>query len=662
MPTSVSGRLLSGALLCLLLLVTALPARAQEESAPGPIAAPANLQLSPNSAATPFQTAAAWQSFDAGAAGLGQELAGYYSSTFDGRYIYFAPYYNGAYHGNVLRYDTAAPLTSLNSWASFDPGAHGIGVDPDGFTGVILAGQYLYFVPLFNGSEYDGEVLRFDREQPFDSPAAWTTFDPGAHGVGTDPDGYVGGVFDGRYLYLAPYHNGTHYHGEVLRFDTSAPFADAGSWAAFDPGAHGVGVQPAGFYGASFDGRYVYFTPYENDSGKHGELLRYDSQQPFNIASSWTSFDPGAHGVGTDPDGYTGQIIAGGYLYLIPSHNGTAFHGEFLRYDLQANFTSPAAWTSFDPGSHGVGTDPDGYYGAAFDGRFIYFTPFYNGGSYHGEFLRLDTRAPFANSAAWSAFYPGHNGVGSDPDGYLSAVLAGEAIYFTPFYDGTDYHGEVLRLDLDRAVDLSWTSAPGASSYRLFRDGNLIGETSATSWTDGDAQPGAIYTVQSVTASGLISPHAGYLRAPLPGAPLATTDETAPDLQLLNEATLVSGLVQLQLLATDGLDPAGSLSVEIQIDGAWQPAAWNDAVGGYVAYWNSAMEPAGPVSLGVRASDQAGNRQQATLAFDVVPVTPTAISLSTLQSVHEAPVPLLPFFGLLLVLAGGSLSLLRRRP
>ena len=42
------------------------------------------------------------------------------------------------------------------------------------------------------------------------------------------------------------------------------------------------------------------------------------------------------------------------------------------------------------------------------------------------------------------------------------------------------------------------------------------------------------------------------------------------DLQLLNEATLVSGLVQLQLLATDGLDPAGSLSVEIQIDGAWQ--------------------------------------------------------------------------------------------
>ena len=471
----------------------------------------------------------------------------------------------------------------------------------------------------------------------------------------------MGGVFDGRYLYLAPNHNGSHYHGEVLRFDTTAPFAAAASWATFDPNAHGVGTQPNGFYGASFDGRYVYFTPYQNDSGKHGEILRYDSQRPFATAGSWTSFDPGAQGIGSDPDGYTGQIIAAGYLYLIPSHNGTAFHGEFLRYDLQGEFADPTAWTSFDPGTHGVGSDPDGYYGAAFDGRFIYFTPFYNGNSYHGEFLRLDTQADFAGTAAWSTFYPGHNGVGTDPDGYLGAVLAGEAIYFTPFYDGADYHGEILRLDLDRSTDISWTNAPGASSYRLFRDGNLIGETDGSSWTDPDAQPGAIYTVQSVTANGLISQHVGYLRAPLPGAPLTIADETPPDLQLLNEATLVSGLVQLQLLATDGLDPAGSLPVEIQIDGQWQPATWDEAAGGYVTYWNSAMEPAGPVFLAVRASDQAGNSRQEALEFDVVPVTPTAISLSTLQRVHEAPVPLLPFFGLLLVLAGGSLALLRRR-
>ena len=41
-----------------------------------------------------------------------------------------------------------------------------------------------------------------------------------------------------------------------------------------------------------------------------------------------------------------------------------------------------------------VGTecsDPDGYRGAVFDGRYVYFVPDNNGGSDHGEVLRYDT-------------------------------------------------------------------------------------------------------------------------------------------------------------------------------------------------------------------------------------------------------------------------------
>ena len=43
-------------------------------------------------------------------------------------------------------------------------------------------------------------------------------------------------MFDGRYVYLVPYYNGTTYHGVVTPFDTQAPngFADAGSWSTFD--------------------------------------------------------------------------------------------------------------------------------------------------------------------------------------------------------------------------------------------------------------------------------------------------------------------------------------------------------------------------------------------------------------------------------------------
>ncbi|MEZ5410637.1 MAG: right-handed parallel beta-helix repeat-containing protein [Acidimicrobiales bacterium] len=121
----------------------------------------------------------------------------------------------------------------------------------------------------------------------------------------------------------------------------------------------------------------------------------------FTSAGSWSTYDPGANGVGTDPDGFYGAVFDGRYIYFVPHNNGTSYHGEVLRYDTRATFASTAAWASYDPGSHGVGTDPDGFYGAVFDGRYIYFVPHNNGISYHGEVLRYDTRATFASTAAW---------------------------------------------------------------------------------------------------------------------------------------------------------------------------------------------------------------------------------------------------------------------
>jgi len=108
----------------------------------------------------------------------------------------------------------------------------------------------------------------------------WAAYDAGANGVGTDPDGFYGGVFDGRYVYFVPYHNGTAQHGEVLRYDTTLPFDQAASWATYDAGANGVGTDPDGFVGGVFDGRYVYFVPYHNGTAQHGEVLRYDAKQP----------------------------------------------------------------------------------------------------------------------------------------------------------------------------------------------------------------------------------------------------------------------------------------------------------------------------------------------------------------------------------------------
>jgi hypothetical protein len=121
-----------------------------------------------------------------------------------------------------------------------------------------------------------------------------------------------------------------------MRYDTLSPFETASSWLAFDPGANGVGIDPDGYNGGTFDGRYIYFSPTNNGTAPHGEVLRYDTTLPFNSTGAWTTFDPGANGLGNDPDGYAETLYDGKYIYFVPDRNGTGIiHGEVLRYDTR---------------------------------------------------------------------------------------------------------------------------------------------------------------------------------------------------------------------------------------------------------------------------------------------------------------------------------------
>jgi hypothetical protein len=123
-----------------------------------------------------------------------------------------------------------------------------------------------------------GNVLRYDTVGDFTDASSWSKFDPYDHGVGHEPNPeYRGGVFDGRYIYFAPLAGDSAPFGEVLRYDTAGDFEESGSWGAYDPGANAVGFDPDGYGGAAFDGRYVYFAPFSNDGGFHGEVLRYDT-------------------------------------------------------------------------------------------------------------------------------------------------------------------------------------------------------------------------------------------------------------------------------------------------------------------------------------------------------------------------------------------------
>ena len=59
-------------------------------------------------------------------------------------------------------------------------------------------------------------------------------------------------------------------------------------FATYDAGATD-GLETRGFFGAMCDGRYVYFSPQCNTTGRHGTALRYDTHGGFDDPGSWSA-------------------------------------------------------------------------------------------------------------------------------------------------------------------------------------------------------------------------------------------------------------------------------------------------------------------------------------------------------------------------------------
>ena len=398
---------------------------------------------------------ASWNTYDAGANGVGVDPDGYRGAIYDGtRHVYFVPSRNevGQPHAEVLRYNTSlGSFDNPASWTSYEP----TGTIGD-FAGGAFDGQYVYFAPAGHGSY--AQILRYDTQSAFDNPAAWETCQP----AGTD-GGYSGAVFAGDHVYFVPYDTTGGANSTVLRFDTQTGggFCDAGSWETYDPGTAGM------YRGGAFDGRYLYLAGHGGSTAGtiHGEMLQYDTQGAFDDAASWVAFDTVA-----DPDlqakgGYTGVVQAERFVYFIPDMDNTgAYHGQVLRFDTAAGqwFDDEFFWRKFefavadecDPCMDC--NNPVGYDGAVYDGQqFVYFVPHHRGGAQpHGEVLRLDTAGEFNDASSWATYDYGISSECAadpgcvDPDGYSGAATDGRYVYFSPLENEPGaYHGEVLRLD-----------------------------------------------------------------------------------------------------------------------------------------------------------------------------------------------------------------------
>ncbi|MEA3248650.1 MAG: hypothetical protein U9Q73_03010 [Nanoarchaeota archaeon] len=379
-----------------------------------------------------------WEAFDASKIG-GLQTKGYYGATYDGRYIYYAPCRTQDFHGIVLRYDTQGDFKSKNSWESYDASSID-GLTTVGYAGAIFDGRYVYYTPFTESTKRHAKVLRFDTKGEFTSSSSWSAFDAESVGSGI---GYDGEIFDGKYVYFAPFGYDPFAHSRILRLDTEGDFKQSSSWDVYDA-KKTDGLDTKGFYGMAFDGRYTYFVPFNDGNKFHGRVLRYDTRNNFEDAESWSAYDAGNTG-GKDTKGYKGAVFDGRYVYFVPFRSSKQKqHALVLRYDTQGDFKSSSSWSVYDAESTD-GLDTRGYVGAEFDGKYIYFVP-YSGVNniFHAKFLRYDTEEDFMSSSSWSA-YDARNIDGLNTQGYKYSTSDGEYIYFVPYNNGQTFSGIALR-------------------------------------------------------------------------------------------------------------------------------------------------------------------------------------------------------------------------
>ena len=363
-----------------------------------------------------------WTSFNQTALDAG--LGSFNGATFDGRYAYFAPYGSSPNDdGIVARFDTSQDFASPGAWTTIDAKVTG-GLSGSGrFGGALFDGRYVYFVantnsPTPSESLADQTFVRYDTTGDFATAASWSQFDAsGLANVNADEE-FLGGTFDGRYVYFA-----SHFFTTVVIYDTHGAFTSQSSWSTFDTSTLNPPESDFGnivFSGTLFDGTYVYFL---------GPIVaRYNTTMGIDAgAAAWESFNAqgiaGASSVAWAFGGYDGR-----YVYMV-----NAATDLVTRYDTHATFTSVSSWSTFDVST--AGGAAGGYRATDFDGRYLYLAP-------NSSTLAIyDTQAPFTSASSWSTFD-------------TSAVTGAPTSFQTMLFDGQDMYvagylsSGMIRVDL----------------------------------------------------------------------------------------------------------------------------------------------------------------------------------------------------------------------
>lgn len=355
-----------------------------------------NLVVQFDTSSQQFTSPSSWTFFDTltlpGVGDASVPVSGFQGAATDGQYVFFAPNPVNQSACPALRFDTKQSLTSQSAWNTFDIQALDGG--PCACASAVFDGKYVTFMPAPAATSI---ATRFDTGGSFTGVIHWSTFDTSTL---LDGGGKIfsvgGGVSDGQHVYDSPLwtHKGH-------RIDPSA-FSSPAGWETIDV-ATTLGLADAssfGFIGAAYVAGFVYYVPHGNPS----LVARYDKGQAFGAASAWSTFDTTT----LDPNavGFYGAVYDGRFLYFLPQCSGGApgscgkFPEILVRYDTQSSFTAPSSWSTFDIRS--VFSKLYGFHGAVFDGKYIYFIP---GSGSVGLVARFEAKDPPSMPTGYSGSF-----------------------------------------------------------------------------------------------------------------------------------------------------------------------------------------------------------------------------------------------------------------
>jgi hypothetical protein len=384
-------------------------------------------------------------------------------AVFDGRYIYFVPNYNysiSSFSGLITRYDTTQSFSLSASYAFFN--STSLQSNSQGFIGGAFDGRYVYFVPSFNIS-VQAQITRYDTTLPFGVSSSYSFHSMAA----VD---FSGAVFDGRYLYFVPALNAT-----VAQYDTSQSFSASASYNYFNM-VTGVNSNTAQFSGGVYDGRYVYYVPYKNGFASFsGQLVQYDTTLPFGSASSYSLFNTVV--LNSSCVGYRGGVFDGRYVYLVPT---LTFSSQLTRYDTTLPFGSSNSYTFLN--TVNVNSNSGGFFYGVFDGRYVYLIPNAN-----GQITQYDTTLPFSLTTSYTIF---NTAIGSASSAnFNGGIYDGRYVYLYP-----NQNNIVTRIDAypGPAASGLLASTQASNNFTLGTGVTNIPTATTASSGSGQAVPGTL--------------------------------------------------------------------------------------------------------------------------------------------------------------------------